>query len=41
MPDMQSVGSALLITFALLIVSLTVVGLAMWFLYKFFKNKDE
>ncbi|WP_321323345.1 hypothetical protein [Thiomicrorhabdus sp.] len=41
MPDMQSVGSALLITAALLVVSLTVVGLAMWFLYKFFKNKDE
>ncbi len=38
---MQSVGSALLITAALLVVSLTVVGLAMWFLYKFFKNKDE
>jgi len=38
---MESVGSALLITFALLVVSIGVVSLAMWFLYKFFKNKDE
>jgi len=41
MPDMESVGSALLITFAMLTVSISVVGLAMWLLYKFFKNKDE
>ncbi|MEA1988378.1 hypothetical protein [Thiomicrorhabdus lithotrophica] len=41
MPDMESVGSALLITFAMLAVSISVVGLAMWLLYKFFKNKDE
>lgn len=41
MPDIESVSSALLITFAMLAVSVSVVGLAMWLLYKFFKNKDE
>ncbi|MEA3404532.1 MAG: hypothetical protein U9R28_02195 [Pseudomonadota bacterium] len=41
MPDMDSVGSALLITLSLLGVSITVVGLAMWWLYRFFSNKDE
>ncbi len=41
MPDMESVGSALLITFSMLAVSITVVALLMWLLYKFFKNKDE
>ncbi|GAB6070293.1 hypothetical protein JCM30760_13900 [Thiomicrorhabdus hydrogeniphila] len=41
MPNMESVGSALLITFALLVVSIGIVSLAMWFLYKFFKNKDD
>jgi heme/copper-type cytochrome/quinol oxidase subunit 2 len=41
MPDFESVGSALLITVGMLAVSVTVVGLAMWFVYKFFKNKDE
>ncbi len=37
---MESVGSALLITLGLLGVSIIVVSLAMWFLYKFFKNKE-
>jgi len=41
MPDIESVGSALLITFGMVVVSVTVVALAMWFVYKFFKNKDE
>ncbi len=41
MPDMESVGSALLITLALLTVSISVVAFLMWMLYKFFKNKDE
>jgi hypothetical protein len=41
MPDMESVGSALLITFALLVTSILVVGLAMWWLYRFFKNKED
>lgn len=41
MPDMESVGSALLITFGLLTVSILVVGLAMWWVYRFFKNTDE
>ncbi|WP_255327151.1 hypothetical protein [Thiomicrorhabdus sp. Milos-T2] len=40
MPNMESVGSALLITLGLLGVSIIVVSLAMWFLYKFFKNKE-
>ncbi len=41
MPDMESVGSALLITFGLLATSIIVVGLAMWWLYRFFKNKED
>lgn len=41
MPDMESVGSALMITFALLVVSVSIVGVSMWLLYKFFKNKDD
>lgn len=41
MPDMQSVGSALLITFGLVTVSIIIVGLLMWWLYHFFKNKDD
>lgn len=38
---LDDVGSALLITLVMLMVSLTVVGLAMWWLYRVFKNKDE
>lgn len=41
MPDMESVGSALLITFGLLAISIIVVGLAMWSLFRFFKNKED
>lgn len=41
MPDMESVGSALLITFGLLAISILVVGLSMWWLFHFFKNKDD
>lgn len=41
MPDMESVGSALLITLSFLVVSITIVALAMWGVYRFFKNKDE
>ncbi|MDA3807761.1 MAG: hypothetical protein PF440_07595 [Thiomicrorhabdus sp.] len=41
MPDMESVGSALLITFGLLAISFIVVGLAMWWLFHFFKNKED
>ncbi|WP_256438123.1 hypothetical protein [Thiomicrorhabdus sp. 6S3-12] len=41
MPDMQSVGDALLITLALLGVSVLVVGLLMWWLYRVFRNKEE
>lgn len=41
MPDMNSVGSALLITLGFLTVSVLVVGAAMWWLYRFFKNNDD
>lgn len=41
MPDMESIGSALLIMLGMLTVSITVVALVMWLVYKFFKNKDE
>lgn len=41
MPDMEQVGSALLITLSFLGVSILVVGLLMWWLYRVFKNKDE
>ncbi|MDX1796553.1 MAG: hypothetical protein R3219_07490 [Hydrogenovibrio sp.] len=37
---MDDVGSALIITFGLLFASIVVVGLAMWWLYRVFKNKD-
>lgn len=40
MPDIDSVGSAILITIAMLTVSITVVSLLMWALFKFFKNKE-
>ncbi|WP_269471127.1 hypothetical protein [Thiomicrorhabdus aquaedulcis] len=41
MPDIQSVGWALLITFGFVSVSIVIVGLAMWWVHHFFKNKDE
>jgi len=41
MPDMESVGSALLITLGFVTVSITVVGLAMWWLFRSFKNKED
>lgn len=41
MPDMESVGSALLITLGLVTVSVSIVALAMWLVYKFFKQKDN
>ena len=41
MPDMSSVGSALLITLGFVAVSILVVGAAMWWLYRFFKNSDD
>ncbi|WP_319557557.1 hypothetical protein [Thiomicrorhabdus sp.] len=40
MPDLSSIGSALLITFALLAAALVVVGLSMWWLYRVFKDKE-
>lgn len=41
MPDMSSVGDALLITLGFLAISITVVAGLMWWLYKVFRNKDE
>lgn len=38
---MESVGSALLITLSFLAVSILVVSAAMWWVYRFFSNKDE
>lgn len=41
MPDMESVGTALLITFGFVAVSVVVVAAAMWWVYRFFKNTDD
>lgn len=41
MPDFDSVSSALMITFSLLGVSILVVGLAMWWLYRVFGHRDD
>jgi hypothetical protein len=41
MPYIESVGSALLITFGLLAISIIVVGLSMWWLFHFFKNEED
>lgn len=41
MPDIESVGSALLLTLSLMAVSIVVVALAMWGVFKFFRNKDD
>lgn len=38
---LDDVGSALLITLALLVASVAVVGLSMWWLYRFFKNSND
>ncbi|MBD3611602.1 MAG: hypothetical protein HUJ13_04180 [Hydrogenovibrio crunogenus] len=38
---LEDVGSAIIMTLGLLLVSLTVVGLLMWWLYRVFKNKDS
>ncbi|WP_319379648.1 hypothetical protein [Thiomicrorhabdus sp.] len=40
MPDLNSIGSALLITLALLAAAVVIVGLSMWWLYRFFRDKD-
>ena len=41
MPDIESVGSALLITLGMLAVSISIVAFLMWLLYKFFKNTEN
>ena len=40
MPDMESVGYALLFTLGFVAISIIIVGLAMWWLFRFFKNKE-
>ena len=41
MPDIYSIGTALLITLGLVSVSILIVAAAMWWVYRFFKNQDE
>ncbi|VAW43884.1 hypothetical protein MNBD_GAMMA04-1817 [hydrothermal vent metagenome] len=41
MPDMESVGSALLLTLGFVGVSIIIVGLAMWGVFRFFKNNED
>lgn len=38
---MEEVTSALGITFGLLVASILIVGVSVWWLYRVFKNKDE
>ena len=38
---LDEVGNALLITLGLLVVSISVVTLAMWGVYRFFKTKND
>lgn len=40
MPNLTDLGDALLITLALLSVSVFIVGLLMWWLYRAFRNQD-
>lgn len=41
MPDIETVGFALLLTFGLVTVAITIVGLAMWGVFRFFKNTEN
>ena len=41
MPDMETVGSVLLLTVGFVTASIIIVGLAMWWVHRFFKNKQE
>jgi len=41
MPDMESVGSALLLTLGFVTVAIMIVALAMWGVFRFFKNNDN
>ncbi|WP_373017236.1 hypothetical protein [Thiomicrorhabdus sp.] len=40
MLDLDNIGSALLLTLSLLGISILIVGLAMWWLYRFFRHDD-
>jgi len=40
MPDMESVGSALLLTLGLVTAFIAIVALSMWGLFRFFKNNE-
>lgn len=41
MPDLESIGSALLLTLGLLGVSIVVVALLMWWLFRLFRHRDD
>ena len=41
MPDMESVGFALLLTLGFVTVAIIIVGLSMWWLFRFFKNNEN
>lgn len=41
MPNMEEVGSALLFTVGFVTVAVIIVGLAMLWVHRFFKNNDE
>ncbi len=41
MPDMESIGSALLLTLGFVAAAIIIVALAMWGVFRFFKNTDN
>ncbi len=41
MPDIEIVGSALLLTLGFVTVAIIIVGLAMWGVFRFFKNTEN
>ncbi|VAW49459.1 hypothetical protein MNBD_GAMMA03-2155 [hydrothermal vent metagenome] len=41
MPDMENIASALLLTLGFVAVSILIVGLAMWGVFRFFKNTEN
>ncbi|MDQ7031999.1 MAG: hypothetical protein Q9M37_04680 [Desulfonauticus sp.] len=41
MPDMESVGSALLLTLGFVTVSIIIVAVSMWGVFRFFKNNEN
>lgn len=41
MPNIESVGTALLITFGFVAVSIFIVATVMWWVYRFFRNEND